>query len=77
MNATTIQLQGIGKVQGKQAIDLQVGDVTVWNYGYREVVQSVEIRGKSVYTTLYCEKSGKTFSRRFLQSRVVGISNRK
>ena len=72
----SIHLQGIGKVHGKPAIELKVGDVTLWNYGYREVVESVEIRGKSVYTTLRCEKTGQVFPRRFLQNRIVGISTR-
>ena len=71
----SIQLQGIGKVHAKPASELKVGDVTIWNYGYREMVETIEIRGNSVYVTLRCQKSGQLFSRRFLQSRLVGISS--
>lgn len=78
MNATTptIQLQSIGKVRGKVAGDLKVGDVILWNFGYTSVVETIEFRGKSVYTTLR-SSDGKVYDRRFLQSRVVGISTRK
>lgn len=77
MNQTTnhsVQLQGIGKVQGKPASELKVGDVTVWNYGYLETIQTVELRGKSVYVTLLCQKTQKTFERRLLQSRIVAVT---
>lgn len=79
MNAATtsnhsVQLQGIGRVHGKPASELKVGDVTVWNYGYLETIQTLEVRGKSVYVTLLCNKTKKIGSRRFLQSRIVAVT---
>ena len=70
-----IHLQGIGKFQAKPANEIKTGDVLVWNYGSTSTVLSVEIKGKSVYTTQQSDRSG-TFERRFLGTRLVAYENR-
>lgn len=42
----SVHLQGVGRVKAKPARDLRPGDVTVWNYGYTDKVESVEPYGK-------------------------------
>lgn len=75
----TVHLQGIGKFQAKPAVELMVGDVTVWNYGAKEVVTVVEKRGKSVYVTLKYTSMGKEVEgiRRFSQTRLVAFATKK
>jgi len=34
----TVQIQSVGKVAGKPAGELQVGDKTIWNFGYQHTV---------------------------------------
>jgi hypothetical protein len=37
----TIRLEGIGVLEGIEAKDLKVGDVTIWNYGGLEKITSI------------------------------------
>ena len=37
-----IRLQGIGCLPAIRAEELQVGDITVWNYGFKEEVIEIE-----------------------------------
>ena len=74
----TVQLQSIGKFQAKPAGELVVGDVTVWNYGFKETVVEIEKRGKSVYATMEYTSNGKkcTGTRRMLQNRLVAFTTK-
>lgn len=73
-----IRLQGIGWVNAIPASELQVGDITVWNYGgYEEVILIEPTKsGKSVKVTLaYGE--GKQAVRTMRVDRLVAIQPRK
>jgi len=71
----SVHLQGIGKVTAKPAGELKIGDKTVWNYGFIETIVAIELKGKSVYVTITDNRNEK-FTRRFLQTRLVGITSR-
>ena len=43
----TVQLQSIGRVAAKPAGELQVGDITLWNFGYTSTVTKIQPRGKT------------------------------
>ena len=43
----TVTLIGYGLAPAKPAGDLQIGDVVVWNYGYKSTVVSITPRGKT------------------------------
>ena len=69
----TIQLQSIGHVTAKEAKDLKVGDVMIWNFGFRSTVSEiVRETAKSIWIKEISKSSGKTYERRFLKSRLVG-----
>lgn len=67
-----IHLQGVGFCPAKPAGELQVGDVTLWNYGSMATVESIRRTSASVFLTmrdakrLYAE-------RRYSATRLVGI----
>ena len=42
----TIHLQGIGRVDAKPATEIKIGDILIWNYGYKSTVKSVEKLGE-------------------------------
>jgi hypothetical protein len=69
----TIHLQGIGRVKGKPAGELKVGDILSWNNspaGY-EVVEIRNISDKSIEITERNRDTGEEFKRRLLKSRIV------
>jgi len=79
-----VHLQGIGKIPGKRAMDLEVGDLIMWNYGGITEVMKLEPKGqKSLVMT------GRTWSdyrseekqwnedvRTFRRTRPVAIATR-
>lgn len=72
----TVKLQGIYSEQKAiPAGELKPGMVTVWNYGYKEIVKSVELTksGKSIKCAIICE-SGKELIRTMRIDRLVAIA---
>ena len=69
-------LQGIGKVNAKAVKDLAIGDVILWNYGYRSAVLNVIFTpsGKMANVVLRSADSGKVSVRRLGSERLVGIA---
>jgi hypothetical protein len=71
---STIHLIGLGLVPAKRAVALEVGDVTLWNYGYRYTVLEVWRKTEHfVGVRSRDERSGKVYEQRFRTSRLVGI----
>lgn len=70
-----IQLQGIGKQKAIEAKDLKPGMITVWNYGYKETIKSIEFSktGKTLRAIIISE-SGRETERRLKADRLVGIA---
>lgn len=78
--ANTIKLQGIsGQQKGTQTKDLKVGDVIVWNYGYKsEVVEIIPSKtGKTITFMLKSFESGKINSRKMGADRLVVVEEKK
>ncbi len=69
-----IHLQGVGLFAAKPASELQVGDIMVWNYGSKSVVQTIRTQGRSVYITQKTEDGKIWPERRFLGSRLVACT---
>lgn len=59
-----VRRQGLGMMHSKQASDLRVGDVLIWNFGFQYEVVSIAERGKTqlVVTERSC-KTGETYER--------------
>ena len=77
--ATTpaIHLQAVGSGRAKRADELQVGDITIWNFGLRARVEAVrEVSKCYVEADLRSEESGNVNARRMKKDRLVGFSTR-
>lgn len=70
-----LHLQGIGNVRAIEASQLTAGMVTVWNYGYKSEVISVEPSktGKTITAMLKSMQDGITRQRRMSAHRLVAI----
>lgn len=74
--ANTVKLQGMyGEQKAIRAGELKPGMVTVWNFGYKEVVKSIALTksGKSVKCAIICE-SGEELVRTMRVDRLVAIA---
>ena len=74
--ANTVKLQGMyGEQKAIRAGELKPGMVTVWNFGYKEVIKSIETTksGKSVKCAIICE-SGEELVRTMRVDRLVAIA---
>lgn len=77
--ANTIKLQGIsGQQKGTPTKDLKVGDVIVWNYGYKsEVVEIIPSKtGKTITFMLKSFDSGNVNPRKMGADRLVVVEER-
>lgn len=71
----TVHLQGLGSVPGKPASELKIGDIAMFNYGYKyEVIEMHESGKASVATKMKSLDNGKVFDRRFKLNTIVAIS---
>ena len=76
-SAPSIHLQAVGSVRAKRADELQVGDITIWNFGLRARVEAVrEVSKCYVEADLRSEESGNVNARRMKKDRLVGFSTR-
>lgn len=71
----TIQLQSIGHVPAKPAGDLNVGDVTVWNFGYTSEVTAIEDASPQ-FVNVTLTSTNHVGVRRMKRTRLVGVSLR-
>lgn len=73
----TVKLQGIAGQQAGTAVkDLKVGDVLVWNYGYKsEVVELIPSKtGKTITAMLRSQQDGQIRPRKMGAERLVVIA---
>lgn len=75
----TIKLQGInGEKQGTPTKDLKVGDILIWNYGYKsEVMEIIPSKtGKTITFILKSLESGNTNTRKMGADRLVVVEEK-
>ena len=71
----TVHLQYVGPVPAIPAGDLEIGHVTMWNYGYLYEVRAIAPRGKTQVTvTLVDMKTGKEWPKVMGRTRLVGLA---
>jgi len=68
-----VTLIGYGIAPAKPAHDLQVGDVTVWNYGFKETVTAITPKGASMLTITITSQNGKTSNRNVKRTTLIGM----
>ena len=72
--ANTVKLQGVyGQQAGTAAKDLKIGDVIVWNFGYKsEVMELIPSKtGKTITAMLKSLESGNISPRKMSAERLV------
>ena len=69
-------LQGIGKYPVIKANDLKVGDITIWNYGYKEKIINIEETksGKSLVLKILSIDSNKEIVRTIRKESLVCLA---
>ena len=75
-NKLEIKLQGIyNPLKAVHAKDLKIGDITVWNYGYKEKVLGITFTKshKSVRVKILSIESGEDFTRTLRVNRLVAV----
>ena len=78
--ANTVKLQGIsGQQKGTPTKDLRVGDIIIWNFGYKsEVTEIIPSKtGKTITFMLKSLESGNVNSRKMGADRLVVIEEKK
>lgn len=73
----TVKLQGItGQQAGTAVKDLKIGDVLVWNYGYKsEVVELIPSKtGKTITAMLRSRQDGQIRARKMGSERLVVVA---
>lgn len=76
----TVKLQGIhGEKKGTPTKDLKIGDVIIWNFGYKsEVVEIIQSKtGKTITFMLKSLESGNINPRKMGADRLVVIEEKK
>jgi hypothetical protein len=75
MTKQAIQIQSVGRVQAKPAIEFSIGDKMVWNFGYTsEVVRVVKETKSQIIYELKSTDSGNIHERRFGKQRLVAFA---
>lgn len=73
----SIQLQGIGKCPAINTANLNVGDVIIWNFGFKSVVVGMHPTksGKQINFDLKSLEDGKIRTRRMGCDRLVAVES--
>lgn len=75
----TVKLQGIhGEKDGTQAKNLKIGDVIIWNYGYKSEVMEIlpSKTGKTITFMLKSFESGNITHRKMGAERLVVVEEK-
>ena len=68
----TLYLQGVGCKSAIRAVELKVGDVTMWNFGYTETILGISKEtAKTIVFNIKCNDSGFVGTRRLKKDRLV------
>ena len=72
-----IQLQGIGKRQAINTAELQIGDIILWNFGYKSQVVGIHPTksGKQINFDLKSLQNGEINVRRMGGERLVAVES--
>ncbi len=69
----TVQIQSVGRCKGKAAGPLQVGDVTIWNFGYTHVFVGFAKETKAQVIAQFANKDGSVWEKRMGKDRLVAV----
>ena len=69
----TVQIQSVGRCKGKAAGQLQVGDVTIWNFGYTHAFVGFAKETKAQVIAQFANKDGSIWEKRMGKDRLVAV----
>jgi len=69
----TVQIQSVGRCKGKPAGQLQVGDVTIWNFGYTYAFVGFAKETKAQVIAQFANKDGSVWEKRMGKDRLVAV----
>ena len=69
----TITLIGYGLAPAVQAQDLQVGQVTLWNYGFTELITAIAPKGDTMLTLSIQSRDGYIFNRNVKRTTLIAL----
>ena len=71
---TTVTLIGYGLAPAVQAQNLQIGQTTVWNYGYKYTITAIEPKAKTqVIVTMVDVNTGTEYNKVMSRTRLVAL----
>jgi len=73
MTASTVQIQSVGRCNGKPAGQLQAGDMTIWNFGYTAIFLGFVKETKAQVIAQFVSKDGSTWEKRMGKDRLVAV----
>ena len=73
MTTPTVQIQCLGCCKGKPAAQLEVGDVTIWNFGYTSVFVGFVKETKAQVIAQFANRDGSTWEKRMGKDRLVAV----
>jgi hypothetical protein len=73
MTASTLQIQSVGRCNGKAAGQLESGDVTIWNFGYTSVFVGFVKETKAQVIAQFANRDGSTWEKRMGKDRLVAV----
>jgi len=69
----TVQIQSVGRCAGKPAGQLQIGDRTIWNFGYTATFAGFAKETKAQVVAIFRNPDGKTWEKRMGKDRLVAV----
>jgi hypothetical protein len=73
MTDFTVQIQSVGRCNGKPAGQLQAGDTTIWNFGYTATFLGFVKETKAQVIAQFASKDGSTWEKRMGKDRLVAV----
>ena len=73
MTTATVQIQSVGRCNGKPAGQLQAGDVTIWNFGYTYTFVGFVKETKAQVIAQFAGRDGSTWQKRMGKDRLVAV----
>ena len=73
MTTSTVQIQSVGYCKGKPAGQLEVGDVTIWNFGYTHAFVGFAKETKAQVIAQFANQDGTIWEKRMGKDRLVAV----
>jgi hypothetical protein len=73
-NTATVQIQSVGKCNGKPAGQLKIGDITIWNFGRTATFAGFKKETKAQVVAEFISRDGTKWEKRMGKDRLVAVA---